>query len=142
MNEFNQIRDYFLVNTRKIDDEIRPKNVPLDEAEISQLDLDCVYHLHIGNNQTRLKHNDCFTDSFECKMSLYVGARNDDQENYDKGYSKAMCIRNELVKASNIADNEYINYVEPVRVQPGHANGNEKAFIFEIIVNVSVTYGV
>ena len=133
-----EIRDYFLTNARKVDKDISPKDSPLDDAEISQLDIDCAYHLFIGANNTVARLNDGVDDSFQCKMKIYVGASVKDNQNYDRGYDKAICIRNELVKAVNIGDNEFITDVEPDKILPSSAGDNYKVFIFEINVNVSV----
>ena len=133
-----QIRDYFLTNARRVDSEITPKDKPLDDAEISQIDVDCAYHLYIGTSTTTEQYNGGLKDVYRCKMSLYVGAYNCDNENYDKGYEKAKCIRNELVNIINISENEYIMEAEPVTIVPKPAKDNEKVFVFEININISL----
>lgn len=133
-----KIRDYFLANARKIDPDINAKDKPLDEANIAQTDVDCAYHLFIGDSVTTERLNDGLNDVFLCKMKIYVDAGVCDNESYDAGYCKAVSIRNELVKASNIGDNDYITDVAPARIKPSSAGDNYKVFIFEINVNVSV----
>lgn len=133
-----KIRDYFLANARKVDADIKAKNKPLEDVNIAQTDVDYSYHLYIGNNSTKRRLNDALDEIFQCKMKLYVNAGVEDNENYDKGYCKAISIRNELVKASNIGDNEFITDVEPQKILPSSAGDNDKVYIFEINVNVSV----
>lgn len=133
-----EIREYFLQQARKVDSEITAKDKPLNDDDISQLDIDCAYHLNIGDSNTEQRLNDAVGDSFLCKMKLYVGAYNCDNDEYDNGYNKALCIRNELVKASNIGENDSITDVEPKSILVDSAKDNYKVFIFEINVNVSV----
>lgn len=133
-----EIRDYFLVNARKVDKDIKAKKRPLDDSAISQGDVDCAYHLFIGTSTTTARLNDGVNDVFQCKMKIYVNAGVEDNDKYDCGYNKAICIRNELVKSSNIGDNEFITDVSPSRIVPSGADDNFKVYIFEINVNVSV----
>ncbi len=133
-----EIRDYFLQQARKVDRDIKAKDKPLNDEEIAQADIDCAYHLYIGIDTTVARKNDAVDDNFQCSMRLYIGAYNCDNEEYDKGYNKALCIRNELVKASNIGENEFVTDVEPTRIVPSPADDNRKVFIFDINVNVSV----
>lgn len=138
----NEIRDYFLLNARKVDPTIKAKDKPLVDDQFSQVDVDHAYHLHIGVNTTDQILNGALGDVFSCTMKLYVSGRKMDNERYDCGYDKALSIRNELVKSSNIGDNEFITNVVPVGIVPSSAGNNEKVFIYEINVNVMVVNGI
>lgn len=134
-----EIRDYFHLQARSIDPEIVEKKSPVQLPEISQVDLDCAYHLYIGPSSNPGKLNDGVEDNFACRMNIYSNAGVNDNERYDRAYTKAICIRNALVKAENIGQNEYINDVAPVSIVPATSDENEKVFIFSINLNVSVT---
>lgn len=141
VNPIEEIRKFVKLNARKIDNKLVSLKKPLVDDEPSQKDIDCSYHLLVGNNQTVELLNGCVKDFFNTKMRLYISAKSCDEKYYDKGYCKAIEIRNQLVNLSNVADNDYIEESRPISILPSSNRTNEKVFIFDINLNIKMAFG-
>lgn len=134
------LRDYYTTSVRSIDKELKPLQRPLNDDDYSQSTLDNCFHLLIGPSQTVERLNGCLKDYFDCKLRLYVFARECDNDNYDKAYCLALNIRNKLVNLDNIAQNEYIEEVVPVSVIPSSTQSNDRVFIFDINTRAKLAF--
>lgn len=136
------IREYIHINLRKEDNEISAKNMPLTDEELTQYDTDNSYHLLIGKSNTHRVLNGCIEDLFNCRVRLYVSATSSEVEEYDKAYCRALSFRKQLVMPSNVSQNEYVEYVEPIDVIPSTVKDNDRIFIFDINIKIKLAFDI
>jgi hypothetical protein len=133
-----EIRDYFRNIIASVDSDLREFEQPIDTGNLPDTKLETSYSILIGS--TSVDRIDVSTsNTTEVIVVIYKNGYNNEIENYDSTYCKALDILRESINQQNITQSYMLKAINTsgVNVEPLETNDNAYKFSIQFTVNTN-----
>jgi hypothetical protein len=134
-----QIRDYFRLQIRNTDSELRENPSAFYDQDIGETILDRSYQIEI-NNISNTNRDTQFSDQLEVTINIFGFGGRSEIEKYDELLEKAICIRDLSTNIKNFSNYGYITNIIGNSLNAEQLPSDENAFKININFTLSYAY--
>jgi hypothetical protein len=134
-----QIRDYFRLQIRNTDSELRENPSAFYDQDIGETILDRSYQIEI-NNISNTNRDTQFSDQLEVTINIFGFGGRSEIEKYDELLEKAICIRDLSTNIKNFSNYGYITNIIGNSLNAEQMPSDENAFKININFTLSYAY--
>jgi len=134
-----QIRDYFRLQIRNTDSELKENPSAFYDQDIGETILDRSYQIEI-NNISNINRDTQFSDQLEVTINIFGFGGRDEVEKYDELLEKAICIRDLATNIKNFSNYGYITNIIGNSLNAEQLPSDENAFKININFTLSYAY--
>lgn len=133
------IRSYFRGVVDIVDSDLKEHDQPVISDDIGATVLQDTYYLNIGT--TAIERLDIVNEnSTDVTLEIYKNGYNNELENYDNAYCKALDILRTAISQDTISQDTMIKAVEASGVTPETIETNDNAYKFSIQFTVKTYF--
>lgn len=135
----SEIRDYFRQVITHVDSDLIEHDEPLSYDKIADTVLEDTYLIKIGN-LTSNRVDTTIDGFFDVTIDFWKNGYNEEIENYDKAYCKAIDIQSLAMLQSRIDQTTSLKSVESNNITTEYSGSNDNLYRFTIQFTVRVGY--
>lgn len=133
------IRDYFRGVVNTVDSDLKEHKSPVISSNIADTILEDTYFINIGS--TQVERLDTATENTTSVLvEIYANGYNNELENYDNAYCKALDVLTTAIDQSTISQSNMIKAVDATTVDVETILDNDNAFKFSIQFTVKTYF--